>query len=76
MIQKVLKVGTSAAVTIHKDSLKELGLKIGDEVRVEVDKKKKGVFIGHLHTVDQETLDWTNSFIERYKDALVALADK
>ena len=45
MTQKLLKVGTSAAVTIPKKSLKELGLKIGDEVRVAVDTKEKTVII-------------------------------
>ena len=39
MTQKVLKVGSSAAVTIPKKSLKELGLKIGDSVIVVVGKK-------------------------------------
>ena len=32
MTQKVLRVGSSAAVTIPKKSLEELGLKPGDEV--------------------------------------------
>lgn len=45
MTQKVLKVGSSAAVTIPKRSLGELGLKIGDQVTVEIEKKTKSVHI-------------------------------
>ena len=45
MTQKVLRVGSSAAVTIPKKSLEELGLKPGDEVIVELDRKSKAVSI-------------------------------
>ena len=48
MTQKVLKVGSSAAVTIPKKSLEELGLKVGDRVAVEIDKKSKAVIIKPL----------------------------
>ena len=43
MTQKVLKVGSSAAVTIPKKSLEELGWKIGDKVSVQVDIKKRQI---------------------------------
>lgn len=77
MIQKVLKVGTSAAVTIPKKSLKELGLKIGDLVTVSIDTKKRTVVIeASQKEVDQELLHWTDSFIKRYRPALDALAKK
>lgn len=76
MIQKLLKVGSSAAVTIPKKSLKELGLKIGDEVRVAVDAKEKTVIIEPANKVSREVLSWTDSFIKRYRPALRALADK
>ena len=76
MIQKVLKVGSSAAVTLSKTSLEELGLKIGDRVIVEVDKKRPAVVIKSLKKVDKEILDWTRKFIDRYRPALEALAKK
>lgn len=76
MTQKVLKVGTSAAVTIPKESLKELGLKIGDKVIVKVDKKKKSVIIKPLVNVDKELLEWTGRFISRYRRDLEELAKK
>ena len=77
MTQKVLKVGGSAAVTIPKKSLEELGLKVGDYVVVEVDKKRKVVVIEPARKkITEELLDWTDAFIERYRPALEALAKK
>jgi len=75
MTQKVLKVGSSAAVTIPKKSLAELGLKIGDMVTVEVDRKQKLVLIEPAAKGgDRELLAWTRKFIARYRPALQALA--
>ena len=74
MTQKVLRVGTSAAVTIPKRSLEELGLKIGDHVRVEVDKKQQAFVIQPAVKVDAELTEWTKQFINQYKVALDALA--
>jgi len=77
MTQKVLKVGDSAAVTIPKKSLKELGLRIGDRVSVEIDTKSRKVLIEpFVREVDRELLEWTRRFISRYRPALEALAKK
>lgn len=76
MTQKVLKVGSSAAVTIPKRSLEELGIKIGDRVRVEVDRKTSTVTVRPLIEVDRELVEWTQQFIERYRPALERLAKK
>ncbi|TSC90596.1 MAG: Uncharacterized protein G01um10142_343 [Parcubacteria group bacterium Gr01-1014_2] len=63
MTQKVLKVGDSAAVIIPKKSLKELGLRLGDEVSVQIDKKQRKVLIEPLmKKVDSELLDWTSVY--------------
>lgn len=77
MTQKVLQVGGSAGVIIPKKSLIELGLHIGDEINIEVDTKRKKVFIEPVSkTVDKELLSWTRKFIEKYRSALEALAKK
>lgn len=79
MTQKVIKVGNSAAVVIPKHSLRELGLKPGDSVVVETDSKRSGFFVKSSKKqskVSRELLDWTEEFIERYRPALEALADK
>jgi len=79
MAQKVLKVGDSAAVTIPKNSLEELGLKIGDKISVEVDKEHKGVFIHRFEEIskqDAKIAKLTLDFINRYRSDLEALAKK
>lgn len=78
MTQKVLKVGTSAAVTIPKKSLKELGLKPGDEVIVEFDKKTRTVSIRPSKASGrrQRVAELTYDFVRRYRSDLEALAKK
>ncbi len=77
MTQKVLKVGTSAAVTIPKQSLAELGLKIGDSVNVVVNLQHKQFIVEpFVQQVDQEVVKWARDFIKRYRPALEALAKK
>lgn len=79
MIQKVLKVGSSAAVTIPKRSLGELGLKPGDEVRVEVDRRRRAVIIVPLarpSPADARIAKLTYQFTQRYRKDLEALAQK
>ena len=76
MAQKVLKVGSSAVVTLPKKSLKELGIKIGDEVRVEVDIRRRRVVVEPAQKIDLELLKWTDRFIDKYRPALEALAKK
>lgn len=80
MTQKLLKVGSSAAVTIPKKSLAELGLKIGDNVSVVVDKKRRVVSIeperGAVSREDIKIVKLTMNFINRYRKDLEALANK
>ena len=79
MTQKLLRVGSSAAVTIPKKSLKELGLKIGDEVRVDVDRKQKMVSVRPAQRIslqDARIAQLTINFIERYRKDIEALARK
>ena len=79
MTQKVLKVGSSAAVTIPKKSLEELGLRIGDEVVVDVRPKEKRVVIEPLQSLsksDRKIAELTLNFINRYRKDLEALASK
>ena len=77
MTQKVIKVGDSVAVVIPKKSLKDLGISPGDRVNVEIDKKQRRVsFSPAIAKIDKELLSWTKKFIERYRPALEALANK
>ena len=78
MTQKLLRIGSSAGVTIPKKSLKELGLKIGDEISVGVDKRKKVVSIrpATQSRENERIAKLTLRFIERYRKDLEALAQK
>ena len=79
MTQKVLKVGSSAAVTIPKKSLEELGLKIGDRITIDIDKNKKIVSIKaaeQLSKEDAKIAKLTLNFVNRYRKDLEALARK
>lgn len=79
MTQKVLKVGPSAAVIIPKKSLKELGIRIGDSVNVDINRKEKEVSIKPIERLsekDSRIAKLTLNFINRYRRDLEALAKK
>jgi antitoxin component of MazEF toxin-antitoxin module len=56
MIRKVFKTGHSAAVTLSKSLLKDMGLKIGDSVKVELDEKKEQISVRHAGKQNQLSL--------------------
>ena len=79
MIQKVLKVGSSAAVTIPKKSLDELGIRIGDSIRVDIDSVRNTVLIRPARAKSRrqkKIAELTLNFIDRYRGDLEALARK
>lgn len=78
MTQKVLKVGSSAAVTIPKDILRELGVRIGDSIALRFSKAKKAVVIElpRESAQEQRIAHLTLNFIQRYRKDLEALARK
>lgn len=78
MTQKVIKVGTSAAVVIPKEYLKKFGIKIGDNITVEADEKLQTFMIKATERVmtNKELVSWTRKFIHKYRSALEELADK
>ena len=76
MIQKIIKVGSSAAVTIPKKSLEELSLRIGDSIAVVTNREEKRVTIEPVAKVDAKLIAWADKFIEAYRPALEALAKK
>ena len=77
MSQKVIVIGNSLAVTIPKESAKKLGLRGGSRVDVHVDERRNVLsFRPTENLVDQELFDWSKKFIDTYRPALKALADK
>jgi len=79
MTQKVLQIGSSAGVTLSKDTLKTLGLKIGDQVLVTVDEQAQLATLGPVKrksSTNEKIAKLTLRFIERYRSDLEALAHK
>lgn len=79
MIQKIIKVGNSAAVTIPKEFLQEARLKIGDELDVETNGNLRMLLAkpkGHNtnSSLTPEFKNWLDNFIKEYKPVLEELA--
>ena len=81
MLQKVIKVGNSAAVTIPKSFMQEAGINIGDNIYLEPDLLSKSILMktkklkGRL-SVSQESKTWIENFIKKYRPMLEELAKK
>lgn len=75
MTQKILKVGTSLAVTIPKATVELLRLHAGDRVNFDVSRDRK-MTVTPVEAEDGETIAWTKAFIKRYRPALKALSKK
>ncbi len=67
MIQKVIKVGNSMAVTIPQASVKENNLKVGDSVNFTIEP---------ILAVDKDIHELTQKLIKEYRPALEELASK
>ena len=81
MIQKVLKVGSSAAVTIPKKALEELGLSIGDRIILSVNTPKQIVSIRRVQKTktssrQRKIASLALDFVGRYRADLEELAQK
>ena len=67
MIQKIIRVGNSIAVTIPQNVAKEKKLKVGDSVNFSIDP---------VFTADSQIHDLTQKLIDQYRSALEELASK
>ncbi|MDP3965094.1 MAG: hypothetical protein Q8Q20_05600 [bacterium] len=79
MTQKVLRIGSSAGITLSKEALKALQLKIGDQISVQVDVDKQTVKMAPVQSTsaeDDKIAKLTTRFINRYRSDLLALAKK
>lgn len=82
MLQKIIQVGNSYAITIPRNFVKEVKLKIGQRIRVDVD-VDAGILTAQLvkpslqkDGLTPEFLRWLRKFNAKYKDALSELAKK
>lgn len=84
MLQKVLQVGNSAAVTIPSPVLKELGLMVGDQVEIRSSTKPLKIeivptskkFLRKSSGITPEFVDSVDEFIKAYRPVLAELAKR
>jgi antitoxin component of MazEF toxin-antitoxin module len=78
MVNKILRVGDSAAITIPRSVLKEMGLSIGDKMVVTYLPNENEIVVKPLSTgatlVSDRVARLTAHFIDRYRGALKRLA--
>lgn len=72
MIQQIIRVGNSVAVTIPQAVIKEKKLKVGDAVQVEIEKVEKT----RKTTLTPAFIKWVDKYIENNRPALEELANK
>jgi len=77
MSNKIIKVGSSAAVTIPKKVLKTLAIEIGDKVFVNVDGKNHRLIVEPVvnFKIEEETALKIEEFIRRYKKDLERISE-
>lgn len=68
MLQKVIQVGNSAAITIPKQVLEETGLMIGDQIEIKATKKPVKIEVFPRQRVLSKTSGITPSFIRSVED--------
>ncbi len=80
MVRKVFRTGNSIVVSLPKDALDFLRLAEGSEVTVELDRERRQVVITPVETtlpgVDETFAHQVSDFIEQYRSALKALAER
>ena len=79
MAQKILKIGSSAGITIPKKFLMKLGLSVGDTVELDEAEDSKSIVIQSTKQDNnrrERIAKLTTEFIDEYRDDLEALADK
>jgi len=82
MIQKIIQVGNSYAVTIPKSFADEIQWKVGQDVFVDADVDTKMLTIQHKNAsikkspLTPEFVMWLKNFNAKYKNVLTELAKK
>lgn len=80
MIRRLFKTGNSTVLSLPKDILEDLGIKDGETVNLEFDRKQKRLIITPAEKpmaiagVDEKFARQVDDFIRRYRPALEELA--
>ena len=77
MSNKIIKVGSSAAVTIPKKVLRSMSIDIGDSVFVTTDPKNRRFIIEPVvnFKIEEEKAQRIDEFIRRYKKDLEKVSE-
>ncbi|MBI2448323.1 hypothetical protein HYV44_02065 [Candidatus Microgenomates bacterium] len=77
MANKIIKIGSSAAITIPKKVLGNLGMVIGDKVYVNVDGKNRRVVVEPVANfkIEEERARYIEEFIKEHKKDLEKLSE-
>lgn len=79
MVRKVFRAGNSLVVSLPKDSVELLGLHEGSELDVTVEAEQGRIVFSRItpeiEGVDAAFARQLDDFIERYRPALLALAE-
>lgn len=76
-IQKIIRVGNSAAITIPKEFLQQSGLRIGDEMALDMNPELKYIYAkpkDDKSVMTPEFKEWLDKFVEKYKPLLKKMA--
>lgn len=81
MLQKIIQVGNSLAVTIPKDFAQAARFRRGEEVAVETDVVSKIFLIKPKQLAEKTSLtpeffEWLNEMTSKYRKAIIELAHK
>ncbi len=81
MIQKVIQVGNSLALTIPKSFIDKTGFKAGDEIFVQQEPQSKSLIIttkdqARKMKLSPDLFSWLDEMEEKYSDAIKDLAQK
>ncbi len=80
MLRKVFQTGNSTVVSLPKEVLEFLGIKAGDQISVELDKKQHRALLSTVAPklagkgIDRDFAHQVDAFIDQYRDALNELA--
>jgi len=80
MLRKVFKTGNSVVVSLPKDALELLGIHVGADVSVDLDRENRQIVITLVEEpltkvgVDKAFAKQVADFIEQYRPALEALS--
>jgi antitoxin component of MazEF toxin-antitoxin module len=82
MLRKVFKTGNSTVVSLPKDVIDPLGVRVGSDVSVELDHEHRQIIIRPVEMpvatagVDVNFARQVNEFIAEYRPALKSLAKR